>query len=265
MNFIKHIIFGLAIGSGAILPGISSGVLCVVFGIYDKLIHSILSFFSNIKKNFIFLFPIFLGIGIGIILFGNLLEKLFYYFPIPTCFSFIGLILGCIPFLFKKANSTQNGFKLHYILYLSFTFLITIISIKIESTFMVNNIITSPSFSYLLFCGFIMSIGVVVPGVSSTVILMLLGIYPIYLSAISTINLYILIPIGIGLVVGGIIFLKIIDLLFKNFFAETYYSIIGFTLSSIFVLFPGFTFNIQGIISIFLLVICFIIGYLFEK
>ena len=74
MQFIKNYLKGVAIGSGAILPGISSGVLCVVFGIYEKLLDSVLNFFKNIKENFKFIFPIALGGISGVILFGNLLN-----------------------------------------------------------------------------------------------------------------------------------------------------------------------------------------------
>ena len=77
MQFIKNYLKGVAIGSGAILPGISSGVLCVVFGIYEKLLDSVLNFFKNIKENFKFIFPIALGGISGVILFGNLLNYLF--------------------------------------------------------------------------------------------------------------------------------------------------------------------------------------------
>lgn len=263
MSFIKHIFFGIAIGSGAILPGISSGVLCVIFGIYDKLVHSVLNFFSNMKKNFFFLFPILLGVCIGVILFGNILKVLFNRFPGPTCFSFIGLILGCTPILFKKANE-KKGFRLRYLLYLIFTFSVTLISLNLENTF-ISSITITPSFLYLVLCGFLMSIGVVVPGVSSTVILMLLGIYDIYLTSVANITIAILFPMGIGLALGGFLFLKIIDFFLKHYFSETYYAIIGFTLGSIFVLFPGFTFDFQGFISVILLIVCFKIGYMLEK
>ena len=108
MNFILSIIKGIALGAGAILPGISSGVLCVIFGIYEKLIDSILGFFKDIKSNFKFLFPILVGIGIGIILFGNILKYLFTMFPRQTNFAFIGLILGCIPSLLKTVNKKSK-------------------------------------------------------------------------------------------------------------------------------------------------------------
>ena len=81
MNFILDCIKGFFIGAGAILPGISSGVLCVIFGIYETLIDSVLNFFKSPKKYFKFLLPLILGEIIGVILFGNLLKTLFALYP----------------------------------------------------------------------------------------------------------------------------------------------------------------------------------------
>lgn len=89
---------------------------------------------------------------------------------------------------------------------------------------------------------------------------MMLGLYEMYLNAISTVNLTFLFPIGIGLVIGGIICLCIMNLLFKIAKSYTYFAIIGFILGSIFVIYPGFTFDLHGCISIILLIISFIIG-----
>lgn len=110
-----------------------------------------------------------------------------------------------------------------------------------------------------------MSAGIVIPGVSKTVILMMLGLYQVYLSAISSLNLSILLPIGIGLLIGGTLFLCLINFLFKFIKSYTYFGIIGFILGSIFVIYPGFSFDMHGLISIFLLIVCFIIGLKLSK
>lgn len=94
---------------------------------------------------------------------------------------------------------------------------------------------------------------------------MMLGLYELYLSAISSLNLSILLPIGIGLIIGGILFLFLINILFKFIKSYTYFGIIGFILGSIFVIYPGFTFDMQGIFSIGLLVASFIVGLKLSK
>ena len=84
MDKVISVCKGIFIGAGAIIPGVSSGVLCVIFGIYEKLIDSILNFFKDIKNNIKFLFPLAIGVVIGVLLFSNLLNYLLYGFPIQT-------------------------------------------------------------------------------------------------------------------------------------------------------------------------------------
>lgn len=239
MGTLYRFVVGIFIGAGAILPGISSGVLCVIFGIYDKLINCVLGFFKNIKENFKFLFPIVIGVAIGVIVFGNLLKNLFNLYHIQTKFAFIGLILGCVPNLFKIANS-KKGFKAHYLIYTFLSFALTIFLLLLENTLKNSTFASEGNTLFLVLSGFIMSIGIVVPGVSSTVLLMILNTYEVYLDAVSTVNFSVLIPMGIGVICGGILFLKITELLMKKFFSETYYTIIGFVLGSLLILYPRF-------------------------
>ena len=239
MGTLYRFIIGIFIGAGAILPGISSGVLCVIFGIYDKLINCVLGFFKDIKENSKFLLPIIIGVAIGVIVFGNLLKTLFNLYPTQTKFAFIGLILGCVPNLFKIANS-KKGFKIHYLIYTFLSFGITIFLLLLEHTLQYSTFTSSGNTLFLVLSGFVMSIGIVVPGVSSTVLLMILNTYEVYLDAVSTVNISVLIPMGLGVICGGILFLKITEILMRKFFSETYYTIIGFVLGSLLILYPRF-------------------------
>ena len=249
ITFIKDFFKGIAIGSGAILPGISSGVLCVIFGIYETLLNCVLNFFKNIKYNLKILLPIGLGTFCGILIFGNILKYTFYAYPLQTKFIFIGLILGSIPELFKKVCLKQT-FKLHYLIITCFSFFIGVFLVLMENHIYIATSTNEYNYFFLFFSGILMSAGVIIPGISSTLILMLLGIYDFYLISIATLYLPFLIPLGIGLILGCIICMKLIKFLLDKFYAPTFYSIIGFTLGSVFVLYPGFTFDINGIISI---------------
>ena len=266
MNFLINYLKGFLIGSGAILPGISSGVLCVILGIYEKLVNIILHFFKDFKKNLRLLFPLLLGGISGILLFSKILNSLFIAFPIPTKFCFIGLILGSLPILIRKANN-KNGFRLHYLIFLLSAFFIGFLFIKLNtfcpsfSAFDINTV----SFIYLFLVGFFMSIGVVIPGISSSVILITFGIYNIYLEAIANINFSILIPLGLGLVCGGILFLNIIKYLLNKYYSPTFYAIIGFVIGSILILYSKISFNFEGFISIFLMILGFVVGLNLEK
>lgn len=156
MNFLLNFLKGIAIGSGAILPGISSGVFCVIFGIYEKLLDSILHFFHNTKNNFNFLFPIILGVAFGIILFGNVLNYCFYQFPVQTRSIFIGLILGSIPTLIKEVNRKEK-FKSTNLIFLFIALFLGISCIFLEKTLAIQTL-ENINFLYLVLCGFLMSV-----------------------------------------------------------------------------------------------------------
>lgn len=166
MIFVSNILKGIALGAGAILPGISSGVLCVIFGIYEKLLDSLLNFFKNFKENINFLFPLFIGIGLGIIIFSNFLQYFLINFPIQTNSIFIGLILGTVPSLIKTLKFKKNTQKKSdfFVCIASFAicFIIGIISIIIESLLPISNT-QCINYLYLILSGFLMSVGIVVP------------------------------------------------------------------------------------------------------
>lgn len=255
MKFIVDFVKGILIGAGCILPGISSGVLCVVFGIYEKLLDSILNLFTDIRKNFKFLFPIALGGIVGMIIFSKMLQYLLYKFPMQTKSIFIGLILGGVVLLFKQITEKEK-IKKSNIIYALISLMIGIMMVFFENKISIESL-ENVGYIYLISCGFLMSIGLVVPGISSTIILMLLGIYSLYLNSVSTLYLPMLIPIGIGVVIGSVIFMKIIKYLLDKFYVQTMFSIIGFTIGSIFVLLPG----VQSISQMLIVALCILLGY----
>ena len=249
----KNFIIGMFIGAGAILPGISSGVFCVIFGLYEKLVDSVLHFFKDIKKNFLFLCPIVLGAFLSIFLFSNILLACFNDFYVYTCYAFIGLILGSIPAVFKQSGVSKPNF--YHVICLIFTLVFSIYLVLIEKGNIQN--ISSFSNTYLILVGALMSAGIVIPGVSKTAILIMMGVYSSYLSAISTLNFNFLVPMGIGLALGSVVFMYAINFLFSHFKSYTYFLILGFVIGSCFVIFPGFDFNLEHLIAISISFICY--------
>ena len=250
-----NIIKGIFIGAGAIVPGLSSGVLCVIFGIYEKLLDAVLNFFKDIKQNIKFLFPIALGVGIGVLLFSNVLNYALYEFPVQTKSIFIGLILGTIPSLIKEVNE-KEAFRPQNVIYLLIALAIGVITVILENQMTIISNAEEINTFYLILCGVIMSLGIIVPGVSSTIILMLLGVYSVYLQSIANLYLPVLIPMGIGLVLGSIVVMKITKKLLEKYYANTFYSIIGFTIGSIFVLVPQGMNPLEMVLSI----LCILLG-----
>ncbi len=277
--FLKNIFIGLLIGFGAILPGVSSGVFCVIFGIYDKLLNACSSIFKNFKKNFLYLLPFAIGGFIGIFLFGNLIKIAFFRYENICKFLFIGLILGSLPALFtsiKNDSSSKNHsfivfnprkslFKVILPMLISFALGLSMIFIENKLDFALVSDKIANNVYYLIFCGFIMSAGIVIPGVSNTLILMCLGIYSQYIIAISNLNIAFILPLGIGILLGSLFFIKLIDFLLKNYHTSTFSSIIGFTLGSIFVLLPAFELSLSFFIGLILIVLGFTISYKLSK
>ena len=126
----KNLLAGILIGAGAILPGISSGVFLCCFGLYEKIVDCILHFFKDIKKNFTFLFPICLGVFVGVFLFGNILKILFDKYYMPTSFVFIGLILGSIPLVVKQANVKKVTFLHILCMLVTFSFSLYLVALE---------------------------------------------------------------------------------------------------------------------------------------
>lgn len=233
-----------------------AGVFLVIFGLYEKLLDSILNFFKNVKKNLKFLLPIILGGVIGVLVVSKILNFFLVEYPLQTKTIFIGLILGTMPNLFKSIKEKPNFKKKHYIL-LVISLIIGLGLMYLEEIMpdIGNN---NYNLIYLVISGMIMSIGIVVPGVSSTILLMLLGVYNIYLYSLANIYFPVLIPMGIGLLIGGFICMIITKKLLEKYASQTLCIILGFSLGSIFVLVP----SIKGIIDILLAITCGILGFL---
>ena len=261
MDDLKNIFKGVILGVSNIIPGVSAGTMAVILGIYNKIIDSVSGVLRNFKENFRFLF--FIGIGIlgGIIFFRNILEEFLKKYPWQMNYLFMGLIAGSIGILFKTAIS-YNPKKSYYICFV-ITLLILVI-MRFISPPIDSKIIVSLNFKniiFLMLSGFVASSAMILPGVSGSFVLVLFGMYNSIISAISNFNIIVLIPFGIGVILGLIIMIKIIGYLLKNFKAQTYMGIVGLVVGSIFSIFPGFEFSILGISCIVVFLIGFLISF----
>jgi putative membrane protein len=274
MKHIKRLIIGTIIGGGMILPGVSGGVLAVVFGIYETMLDSIANFFKNIKKNTIYLMPIILGIILGVFIFGKALFFLFDEYPMEAKYTFMGLILGGVPVLFKEVD--EKGTKKINGKLLLFSFVVSISlfvlgkdSLNIDFSKSIDGDIIS--YVLLFLTGTIFIMGKIVPGISSSFLLMLIGMYQYFLNILNnpfglSKSQYIeIIPFIAGIIIGGLFVIKIIRKLLKNHFSNTYSAIIGFVIGSVAAIYPGFSFDLKGLIGICLFAISLLISYKFSQ
>lgn len=268
INFFK----GMIIGISNVIPGVSGGTMAVSMGIYEKLVQTIGNFFhhfkENFKKNMIFLIPIVLGAGVGIIAFSKLIKFLLENYAMQTQFAFIGLILGSMPFIMKK--SVSKGFSWKYLIPGILTFGIGLTLAILEILGITGSAVESFDITFmnivLLFIyGMISAVSMVVPGISGSFILLLLGVYSAIISAISSLNILVLIPFGIGVLVGILLASKLIDFLLEHFYGYTYFAIIGFVIGSLLAIYPGFCFDMAGISSVVCLVFGFIASFFISK
>lgn len=260
------IIKGIIIGIGKIIPGVSGSMLAISMGIYQQLIDSINNFFSNPKKNLKFLIKIGLGVIISIIFLSNIILNCLNKYYFITMFFFIGLILGSFKDIRK--NISNPNYLLSVIVFIIIS-LFGLLNIK-------NNITISNTFLNFIFyiiVGIIDAITMVVPGISGTATLMMIGVYNNLMESFSTVllfsnfntNFQILFPFGIGLIIGIIVTVKLIDYLFKNYKNSTYSIIIGFSMSTILIMsYKCFNSN-YNLITLIFGFIAFFIGYYITK
>lgn len=260
INFFKGIIGGI----GNIIPGLSGSALLIIFGIYKDCLNAITEIvkFKNLKKNILFLIPIALGIGIGTVLFGNILLFFLDKWPMATSYGFLGFIIGTLPLLFKEAN--KEGFKKRYLIPLIFTLLIGIALILLKTAEVMQ--MDSISFGQSVILGFVLASSTIIPGISSTVLLSIIGMYDVYLLAIAKIDIITLMPAGIGFVVGVIFFAFIINFFMKKHYGYTYYFITGFVIATIPAVVRGsLGFNLDSFIAIIIAIITFTLTYRIGK
>ncbi len=252
------IIKGFLIGIAKILPGVSGAVLAISLGIYEKSVEAISNIFKDFKTNIKFLFPIAIGLIIALIFGSKILIYFLNNYYTSTLLLFIGLMLGGIPNLIKKIDFKKIKIKHYFLLIISFAFIFFLNLINKQTFF------TNDSFLLYIVIGIIDSITMVVPGISGTAIMMLLGCYQNLLNLVGNLSNYLyLFGYGISLVISTFIVSKIMNYLFKNKELTIYSIVIGFMVSSILILLLNVIKDIS-ILGIILLILGFIIGYKLE-
>ncbi|WP_087974512.1 DUF368 domain-containing protein [Oceanobacillus rekensis] len=236
----KNLYRGLIMGASDVIPGVSGGTIAVLLGIYDRLIASINGLFSkDWKKHLGFLIPLGIGILTAIFLLANVIEWLFEHYPGPTQFFFLGLILGVLPYLFYKAEAKNNFKTKHYVLLLIGVVVVASMAFFNPNEGNVIENVTASTYVLLFFSGFIGSSAMIIPGISGSFMLLLIGVYTTIISAISNLQLDIIAITGLGIAVGFIVMSKVIAYFLSNFYTGTFAVIIGLVIGSIFVVYPG--------------------------
>lgn len=304
MKFIQHIIIGIIIGIANIVPGVSAGTMFVILGIFKKLIDQVELCLDEVKimlknitkfkekdgginaigimfKNIFmsqktFLIPIAIGMVFAIYFIAKLFSILNLEQILYRNYIFLGLILGGIPTLFKELkkgtdikNIKERNINIYIFMAIGFAMMLGLYLLKVNGLGLrkVGYEELSIAMSIPLFLvGAIAAASMVIPGISGSMVVLILGYYELMTASISKLNMVFIIPFAIGILVGILAILKIIKYLLDNHYTKTYACIVGFVIGSLLMVFPGLPI---GIIGYVITVICIIIGimlsYMVEK
>lgn len=284
MNFLINFIKGIFVGIANVIPGVSGGTMAVSFGIYDKLLSSIANLLKDFKNSIKNLLPIVAGMAVGVIGFTFIIPYLLENQPFATSMAFTGLILGGIPMIVASildSGNTTHKPNILLCIVLFFVFVMIAVGMLFMNGSEDSGVLLSATPSTIIivfFMGVIASATMIIPGVSGSLVLMILGYYFGILSAVKDFisalkdfdmsglinNGLILAPFAIGCILGIFFISKLIEWLFAHFKTETFSSILGLIVASPISIFYKVnqeyglkgTNAIQIIVGILLFVIC---------
>ena len=275
MDWFIRFVKGAIVGIGAILPGLSGGVLAVIFGIYDPLIRFLADLRKDFVKNFKYFLPIVLGVGAGIVLFSAVVAKAFGKYEAQFVCLFIGFVLRSFPSLYRTAGLKGRSGK--HLVIMAVT-AIALFLVLLKGEVVLTNV--TPSIPVWLASGAIVGLGFIVPGLSPSNFLIYLGLYDKMANGIKNLDFAVVIPLVIGAGLCILIFAKLMTWLFDRYYASVYHFILGTIIGSSLVIFPvvvfpafskdalaasGLSFISSLIFCVVLLIIGIIISWKFSQ
>lgn len=254
LHLILRLLQGMLIGVGAVLPGISGGVLCVVFGIYKPVMELLGSPFKRFKTHVPKLLPVIVGGAIGFLGVAKILAFFLEKYPEPSVCLFIGLITGMLPSLFREAGEQGRPKVCWIALVVAFAIILALlISLNLFS------VTITPNFGWYIFCGFCLALSVIAPGMSFSTLLMPLGLYTPFVDGLGNLEMGIIVPAGIGAVVTVICLARAVDALFDHYYPYAFHAIIGIVIAATIMIIPvdSFTVSVGSTITN---IICIVVG-----
>lgn len=254
MQFLVRILQGSLIGLGAVLPGISGGVLCVVFGIYKPIMELLAEPLRLFKTHVPKLIPVGMGGVIGFLGIANVLSMLLEKYPAPSVCVFVGVIGGMLPTLYREAGEQGRSSASYISLYIAMiAVFVLLVALQIL------NVVIAPGFGWYVFCGFCLALSVIAPGMSFSTLLMPLGLYEPFVAGIGRMDLAVLIPGGIGALATVILLVKAVNTLFEKHYSVAFHAILGVVIAATIMIIPFRSF-VESPISFFINLLCLLAG-----
>ncbi|MCI7791522.1 MAG: DUF368 domain-containing protein [Lachnospiraceae bacterium] len=275
-EFIVNILRGMVIGLANVIPGVSGGTMMVSMGIYDRLILVLTHFIKKFKEAVMLVMPIGIGMVLAIALFSKIFsEFLFPKFPLQTNLFFIGLIIGGLPVIYKKVKGKKTGFGS----ILAFAaFFVLVVGMAMMGEGVDTGADVSLSFGNmvkLFFAGIIAAATMVIPGVSGSMVMMIIGYYNTiidtingFINALSSFDIAgilacctVLVPFGIGAVVGVVVIAKFVEFVLKKYSQIAYWAIIGLIVASPFAILIMMEIGTIGVIEVLTGIVMLAVGF----
>ena len=254
LRLVLRVLQGMLIGVGAVLPGISGGVLCVVFGIYKPIMELLSSPIKKCKTHVPRLLPVIVGAVLGFLGVAKVLAFFLERYPDQSVCLFVGLIAGMLPSLFREAGEQGRTRG-------SWISLVAVFAVVLALLLSLNvlSVTIAPSFGWYLFCGFCMALSIIAPGMSFSTLLMPLGLYTPLVDGIGNLDFGVLVPAGIGALVTIVCLAKAINALFTHFYSCAFHAIVGIVIAATLVIIPFGSFT-QGVGTAVANIVCLVVG-----
>ena len=245
---------GALIGTGAILPGISGGVLCVALGVYRPMMALLANPLKELKKQFWFFLPILIGFAVGVLGLSKLVDVLFRTSPVPAVWLFVGLIAGTMPSLFRESG--REGRSRGGLIGGGIAFVVVLAALWLLQRG--DGMQLSPTPWLWLLCGVLWGIGFIAPGMSPSSLFIFMGVYQPMAAGIASLDFSILLPMGVGLLACVLGLSRVINWLLKRHYSVTMHSILGVAIASTVAILPFG--SATGIQDVAIYALCFLGG-----
>lgn len=280
MNMVQLLFIGIAIGMANVIPGVSGSTMAVVFNIYDRFVNAITVNIKKLIENRRFEIPVVGGMALGVLLFSKLITVLYENFPVQTDYFFTGLIIGSIPMLFSFMTKKQDGQKFTAKKTISvvicalagFAVLIGfgLLGSDVDTAKEISKSLpqwTFPLALHIFAAGFVGAIAMIIPGISGSLLMLIMGVYPIVMKSIPALFVpsqtlrafFLLLPNGIGVLAGLLCGAWIVKTFLRIAPNQTYAVIFGLIAGSTIQLFPGIK-GISGVLSGIACLLCVLTG-----
>ena len=253
LQAVLWVIQGFIVGIGAILPGVSGGTLCYAFGIYDPIIEVLSNPIQGIKKHWKMMIFVVLGGGLGFVGFAGITNWLLQLNEAVVLCVFVGLIAGTLPDIWKDAGKQGRGKSSYIGLAISFV-AITAVFYLFKNLWQLT---IAPNTVGWLLCGLLWGLSFIIPGFSSSTLLLFFGIYEKMSEGISTLDFSVLIPLGIAMLATLLVFSRLMKLIFDKFYSVVSHCVLGFVVATTLMILPSFNTEWYNIL---IYVSCIIVG-----